>query len=58
MPGPVSELWGQKAALRELKVSQRTGSEHVCGEFCSGGAENWWDMWLWGQGTAEGLAGL
>lgn len=30
----------------------------ACGEFCSGGTENWWHTWLWGQRRAEGLAGL
>ena len=31
LPGPVSRVWGQKAAPRESKVSQRTGSEHMWG---------------------------
>lgn len=55
--GPVSRVWGQKAALRESKVSQRTGSERV------------WGVLLWGHrelvahgpvvsGELEGLAGL
>lgn len=61
--GPVSRVG--KAALRESKVSQRTGSERQ-GSSCSGGTENWWHTWLWGQrrklrgwlASTEGAAGM